>query len=354
MPTNRSARLTDQSHSQQALTGIVAALVVACSLLVAAVRVNAQSVSPRAKKRVPTAATSSSATAAFPVERVDRALQATLEAMVRGFHGDVGIYVRHLPTGRTAMVRADELFPTASMIKVPILIGTFDAIDRGSLRFDQMLVYRDSLRYQYDDLKASPRDSAPIPLAKLTLQMITLSDNTASLWLQGLVGGDTINQWLHTHGFDSTRVNSRVKGREASRAQYGWGQTTPREMASLVTMIRGGRAVSEGASEEMYRHLTRIYWNGQALSQLPPWVQAASKQGMVDKARSEVVLVNAPSGDYVFAITTKNQADTSYVETNEGYTLIRKLSALLWKTFEPKHPFAPHPAARRFKPPEEP
>ena len=354
MPINRSTGLTDQSHRQHAPTVIVAALVVACSLFAPAVRVNAQPASQRVHQRVPTAATSSNATAAFPVEHVDRALQAKLEAMVRGFHGDVGIYVRHLPTGRTAAIRADELFPTASMIKVPILIGTFDAIERGALRFDQMLVYRDSLRYQYDDLKASPRDSAPIPLAKLTLQMITFSDNTASLWLQGLVGGDTINQWLHTHGFDSTRVNSRVKGREASRAQYGWGQTTPREMAALVAMIRGGRAVSEGASEEMYRHLTRIYWNGQALSQLPPWVQAASKQGMVDKARSEVVLVNAPSGDYVFAITTRNQADTSYVETNEGYTLIRKLSALLWKTFEPKHPFAPNPAARRFKPPEEP
>lgn len=294
------------------------------------------------------------APAILPVDHIDRALQTRLEALVRGFHGDVGIYVRQLSTGRTAAIRADELFPTASMIKVPILVGTFDAIGRGALRFDQTLVYRDSLRYVYDELKASPRDSAPIPLSKLTLQMISLSDNTASLWLQGLVGGDTINEWLHTHGFDSTRVNSRVKGREASRAQFGWGQTTPREMASLVALIRRGAAVSQAASEEMYRHLTRSYWNGQALSQLPPWVQAASKQGMVDKARSEVVLVNAPSGDYVFAITTRNQADTTSVETNEGYTLIRNLSALLWKTFEPKHPFTPDPAARRFKPPEEP
>ena len=354
MTTNPSATLADTSHHQQALTAVIAALVVACSLIAPALCVSAQPASQRVRQRVPTAATSSSVTAPSPVERVDRALQAKLESLVRGFRGDVGVYVRHLPTGRSAAIRADELFPTASMIKVPILIGTFDAIERGALRFDQMLVYRDSLRYQYDDLKSSPRDSAPIPLAKLTLQMITLSDNTASLWLQGLVGGDSINQWLHAHGFDSTRVNSRVKGREASRALYGWGQTTPREMASLMAMIRRGRAVSQGASEEMYRHLTRIYWNGQALSQLPPWVQAASKQGMVDKARSEVVLVNAPSGDYLFAITTKNQADTSYLESNEGYTLIRNVSALLWKTFEPRHPFTPSPTAKRFKPPEEP
>ncbi len=283
----------------------------------------------------------------------DTKLQVALNALVKDFHGDVGIYVRHLRTGRTASVRADELFPTASLIKVPILLGTFDALERGQLSYDSILTFRDSLTYNRDDLAGNLRDSSKIAVAKLTMLMISLSDNTASLWLQGLVGGASINAWLHEHGFDSTRVNSRVAGRESARSQYGWGQTTPREMANLVTRIREGRAVSASASETMYRHLTRSYWNGQALSQLPPWVQAASKQGMVDRARSEVVLVNAPSGDYVFSICTRNQADTSWTNENEGYMLIRRLSALLWKTFEPRHPYTP-PAGKRYGPPEEP
>lgn len=284
----------------------------------------------------------------------DAKLQSKLEALANSVHGDVGIYVHHLKSGRTAAIRADELFPTASMIKVPILLGTFDAINKGRFTFQQMMTYRDSLRYQYDDSLSVPRDGAQIPVSRLTLQMITESNNTSALWLQGLVRGDTINAWLHSHGFDSTRVNSRVAGREGDRTKFGWGQTTPREMAGLVVMIREGRAVNKAASEEMYRHLTRIYWNGEALSQLPPWIQAASKQGMVDKARSEVVLVNAPSGDYVFCVTTKNQQDESYAETNEGYTLIRAISALLWKEFEPKYPYQPDPAARNLKPPEGP
>jgi beta-lactamase class A len=66
-------------------------------------------------------------------------------------------------------------------------------------------------------------------------------------------------------------------------------------------------------------------------------------------SRSEVVLVNAPSGDYVFAVITKGQEDTSYEMDNEGYVLIRKVSALLWKTFEPKHPWSPDAEATRYK-----
>jgi len=293
------------------------------------------------------------ATPAPAPARSDPELQRRLEELAGTVRGRVGIYVRHLRTGRTAAVNADELFPTASMVKVPILIGTFDAIERGRLSFDQPLVYTDSLLYEGHDLIGALEDSATIPLSKVALLMITTSDNTASLWLQGLVGGGGINQWLAANGYDSTRVNSRVPGREAARSRYGWGQTTPREMAELIVRIREGRAVSPAASEEMYRHLTRIYWSGEALSQLPPWVQAASKQGAVDRSKSEVVLVNAPSGDYVFAVITREQEDERWTDDNEGYVLIRAVSALLWRTFEPGHPWAPAPGVERFKPIEE-
>lgn len=284
-------------------------------------------------------------------EHTDRTLQRQLDSLVQGFHGSVGVYVRHLPSGRSAAINADSVFPTASMIKVPILVGIFDRLDRGELTFQQELIYTDSLLYEGDDILGAAKDSSRFTLGKLTLLSITMSDNTASLWLQALAGtGTVINEWLAQHGFEVTRVNSRTPGREEDRNAFGWGQTSPREMARLVEMIRAGQAVNPAASEEMYRHLTRSYWNGEALSQLPPWVQVASKVGAVDRSRSEVALVNAPSGDYVFCIITRNQDDTSWDPTNEGWVLIRGISALLWRHFEPRHPWHPSAGAERYKP----
>lgn len=279
------------------------------------------------------------------------ALRDSLERLAAGFRGKVGIYVRHLGTGESAGIDADSTFPTASMIKVPILVGVFDAIERGELAFLQPMTYDDSLLYPGEDILGSFRDSSVVSLSRLVLLMITTSDNTASLWLQHLAGtGTAINAWLSAHGFGRTRVNSRTPGREGDRQAYGWGQTTPREMAGLVAMIREGRAVSRAASEEMYRHLTRSYFTGVALASLPPWVQAASKIGAVDRSRSEVVLVNGPSGDYVFCVATKDQADESWGRGNEGWELIRKVSAFLWKHFEPDHPWAPAAGSERYKP----
>ncbi|MBE0591335.1 MAG: serine hydrolase [Gemmatimonadales bacterium] len=281
----------------------------------------------------------------------DSTLAAQLRPLAASFRGKVGIYVRHLGSGATVAIDADSLFPTASMIKVPILIGVFDRLEQGELGFLDTLVYTDSLLYPGEDILGSFRDSAIIPLAQVLMLMITTSDNTAALWSQHLAEtGTRINAWLADHAFEHTRVNSRTPGREQDRQAYGWGQTTPREMAELLVMIRERRAVSPAASEAMYRHLTRIYWNGEALSQIPPWVQAASKQGAVNRSRSEVVLVNAPSGDYVFCVITKEQEDESWVPENEGYLLLRKVSALLWRYFEPGSTWSPPDGAERFVP----
>ena len=273
--------------------------------------------------------------------KTDLKLTSKLKELVKGFQGDVGIYVENLKTGRIAQINGDTIFPTASMIKVPIMCGVFDKIEKGELKYHEDLVYRDSLLYAGEDILGSFKDGEKIKLAKVQMLSITTSDNTASLWLQKIAGGENINKWLDSNGFTSTRVNSRTTGREANRTKYGWGQTTPREMAILVKMIRQGTAVSAAASERMYRNMTRIYWDGEALSQIPPYIQAASKQGAVDRSRSEVVLVNAPHGDYVFCIATKNQKDTSWTNDNEGFRMIRSLSKLLWNYFEPKSQWKP-------------
>jgi beta-lactamase class A len=109
-------------------------------------------------------------------------------------------------------------------------------------------------------------------------------------------------------------------------------------MAELLVMIREGRAVSADASEEMYRALCKIYWDDEALSAIPMTVQAASKQGAVNASRSEVVLVNAPHGDYVFCVITKNQVDESWDADNAGFVLLREVSRTLWEHFEGKLP----------------
>ena len=83
----------------------------------------------------------------------------------------------------------------------------------------------------------------------------------------------------------------------------------------------------------MLRLLGRNYWDDNAISQLPPDVFVASKNGAVNESRSEVLYVNGADARYIFCITTKNNKDQSWKDENEAWVLTRKLSKLLWEYF---------------------
>lgn len=278
----------------------------------------------------------------FSQYHTDKKLENKLRVLIDSFHGIAGIYVRNLKTGKEAAINADTIFPTASIVKLPILIGIFNKIQKGVFTYHQPMLYLDSMAHGGSGLMQYFKDSSKTDLSNVITLMITHSDNTAAVWCEKLAGGGlTINKWLVEHGFKFTRLNSGTPNRENNYNVYGWGQTTPREMSDLLVMIRQGKAVTPAASERMYRILTHVYWDNYALSQIPPYVQAASKQGMVDASRSEALLVNAPHGDYVFYIATKNNTDKRWEPDNEAWQLARRVSALLWNYFEPHYGWKP-------------
>ena len=129
--------------------------------------------------------------------KVDRKLEAKVQNLVAGFKGNVGIFV-----------------------KIPILVGVMDRTQKGELTYSQPLVKRDSLLYAGEDAPGSFKQDDKIGLGKVIMLMLTLSDNTASLWLQSLAGtGTRINELMDSLGSKYTRVNSRTPVRKSNRAQ---------------------------------------------------------------------------------------------------------------------------------------
>lgn len=274
--------------------------------------------------------------------QTDHLLEKELKEITEKFKGVAGVYVYNLKTNREAGVYADTIFPTASIVKIPILAGLFDRIEKGELFYTDSLMYSEDRIYGGSGLMQFYKDSTVTDLRTVAALMITYSDNVTSLWSQELAGGgEKINPLMEELGLKHTRVNSRTEGREKDWEKYGWGQTTPREMASILIKMRNRELISESASDEMYRMMTNSFYTDYALSQIPPFVQTAAKQGMVNRSRSELVMVNAPHGDYVFYIATKDNEDDSWEHDNESWVLLRQISAHLWNYFEPDYGWKP-------------
>ncbi len=266
-------------------------------------------------------------------QNVNKKLQMQVADLIKDFKGDIGIYVKSLKTGKVVEINADTIYPTASIVKIPILIGIVDKINKGELSYHQVLTYSDSLLYAGEDILGSFKNGDKIELTKVVMIMLTTSDNTASLWLQKLAGtGTRINEILDNNGLQNTRVNSRTVGREIERNKYGWGQTTPKEMSTILEKLYQGKIINDSLSKKMIRLLGRNYWDEEALIAIPATIFVASKSGAVDASRSETLLVMAKQ-PYIFTILTKNNKDKSWETNNEAWVLTRKLSKLLYDYF---------------------
>src|ERR1700759_4746177 len=92
--------------------------------------------------------------------KTDKKLQEQLKVLVDSFHGTAGVYVYHLKKNREAAINADTVFPTASIVKIPIMVGLFDRLEKDSIQYYKDLFYRDSMKYGGSGLMQNFRDSA--------------------------------------------------------------------------------------------------------------------------------------------------------------------------------------------------
>ena len=117
-------------------------------------------------------------------QKTDHRLTQQIQELIQGFRGEIGVYVHDLEKNKVVAINADSVFPTASMVKIPILVGVMDQISKGSLKYHQKLTYKDSLLYAGEDILGSFKSGEQIELSKVMMLMLTISDNTASLWLR--------------------------------------------------------------------------------------------------------------------------------------------------------------------------
>ena len=273
-----------------------------------------------------------------------------IRQLVENFRGDVGVYILDLESGADFSLNGDTLFPTASTIKIPIMIGLFDKMDQGEIGYGDTVLYDGEHDDTWgNDIINQLQPGAEVEVKRLIHLMMSTSNNTASLWNQHLAGtGTRINELMDELGLTDTKVNSRTDGRHSNWERYGWGQSTPKNLAEMLLQMHRGELISRHASEKMYRIMTRNFWDGESLSQIPPYVNVASKNGSVSRSKAEVLFVNGPSGDYLFSVMTKNQEDDRREDDNEGFVLLREISALLYSHFEPGDSWSPNPEMAGF------
>ncbi len=254
--------------------------------------------------------------------RVDTAaLRATLDSIAGAHRGVMGYVVRDIDAGVSLARRADETFPTASMVKVPILVTVHDLVAKGRLSLDDPLTVLPIDKVGGSGVLQFLHDGMAITVGDAAWLMIGLSDNTATNLLLDRIVIRRVWEKMEALGLPHTKVHSKSFLRSSSVAmdssvKYGLGVTTPGEMARLFELLAQGRAVSPAADSAMLATLEQSQYD-RMLLRFAPGVRVAHKGGQVDASRSECGLFHLRSR-VVVCVLTKENANTSWQLDNEA------------------------------------
>jgi D-alanyl-D-alanine carboxypeptidase (penicillin-binding protein 5/6) len=278
-------------------------------------------------------------THAAHAEEAKPTLADVLQPVIDRHHGDAAVAIKNLRSGESFEQHGDQPMPTASLIKLPVMIATYEAIENGKISLDDMI----ELKAEDQVMGSGLLSTHFSPGTKLSLRdairlMIAVSDNTATNLVIDKIGLPTTNQSMTALGCQETQLNSKVFRRDTSIAPersrlYGLGSTTANDMIRLVERLYKHELVSKAASDEMLKHLFACEDKIKVPRLLPAGTRVAHKTGSVNESRTDAGFIDSPAGPIAFCILTNKNKDQRWTDDNEGDTFCAEIGSAAYEYF---------------------
>lgn len=223
-----------------------------------------------------------------------------LKAIDASLEGTLGVAAIDLTDGSVVEYHARNVFPQASVIKLPVMIAAFRAAADGRLHLDDKVTVQPADAKPGGDLY-SALQQGPVTLSvrQLIAHMIQSSDNTAANRMIAMVGVDQVNRMLDGFGLPETRLRRKMLDSEAVK-RGDENVSTPHEMASLLQLLYAGKAADARSTEEMVAILKEV--DGDVRKTVPQSTAVASKVGEYPGTRTEAAIVYLSGRPYALSV----------------------------------------------------
>ena len=269
-------------------------------------------------------------------------LNESLNPLIEAHAGDVAVCIRHLETGEQFVWRGDEVQPTASLIKMPLMVAAYCMVDRKELDLAKMIALEETDKVPGSGILTTHFSSGlQLSLHDAIRLMIRYSDNTATNLVVDEIGLPTTAATMESLGFPQTRLNSKVYRGETSIAPdrsklYGLGSTTANETVNLLEQLHKGTAASAESCKAILDHLLACDDKTMLVSQLPDGTKVAHKSGAVSESRCNAGIIYGPKGPFAICVLTTNNKDKSWKDDNVAHVLIGRIARSAFDHFNPE------------------
>ena len=265
-----------------------------------------------------------------------------LKPLISAHKGEVAVMVKHLKTGETFAYREKEAMSTASLIKFPLMVAAYQAIENGSLDLQQKVTLTADDKVPGSGILTSVfSDGAEFTLHDTIHLMIVYSDNSATNLVADQVGLPATADLMKELGCNETFLHSKVYKRDTSifpkRSQrFGLGSTSAADMVKLLELLHKKELVSESASEKMIGHMLACDDNTKVQRYLPSGTKYAHKTGAVSACRTDAGIILSPSGPIAICVLTDKNEDRRWTNDNGAELLCAAIGKTVYDHFNAK------------------
>ncbi len=254
--------------------------------------------------------------------------------------GKVAVAVKHLTTGESYEYESDTPMPTASLIKLPILIEVYRQAAKGKVDLNALVTLREEDKVPGSGV-LTPHFSAgtKLPLKDAVRLMIAYSDNTATNLVLDQIGLKATNELMEQLGFSNTKIHAKVFRRETSihpdrSEKFGLGSTTAKEMVMLLEQLHHGKLASGEHTNAVLKHLSNCQNTTRISRWLPSGTKVAHKTGSVSGVKTDAGIINTPSGPIAICILTAENQDRTPGDDNAGNRLCGQVAKVVYDHFQ--------------------
>lgn len=183
---------------------------------------------------------------------------------------------------------ADEAYPAASVIKIPILMTVHADAAEGRLSLDERLAVGEHL--PGTGVLGMVRGVTELTIRDHAVLMTIVSDNTATNRLMERIGVERIAERMRAWGCERTRLQRKMFDFEAANRGLD-NVASPRELAGLLVRLVRGELVDRATSDAVLAVLEATQDDALVRRYLPARTRVAHKTGSLEKVRNDAAVI---------------------------------------------------------------
>lgn len=199
------------------------------------------------------------------VQKDTKATEDKIRELVKDSKGTYGIYVYNLTDKQSFGLNQDEVFPAASLIKLPVTLALYQKAEKGEIELETKYVLKEADKRTGAGIIQYKPAGTVYTYRKLAELMGQQSDNTAFQVIRSLLGDEEIQKTIDNLGMSKTSLSKN--------------ETSPMDIGLFFRKFYSQSLLTRNHRDEILDYLTKTAFEDRIPAGVPEEVRVAHKIG---------------------------------------------------------------------------